>query len=72
MNPELRRMLSSINGTAVRWDHRDLMEKMGVNSRMALKMMGDLLLNPPEGFAVQEVEGARFTIEIRRSVLAVR
>ena len=67
MNPELRRMLSGINGTAVRWDHRDLMATMGVNSRMALKIMGDLLLNPPEGFAVQEVEGSRFTIEVRRA-----
>ncbi len=71
MNPELRRMLNSINGSAVRWDHRDLMVKMGVNSRMALKIMGDLLLNPPEGFAVQEVEGSRFTIEVRRSTHAL-
>lgn len=66
MDPELRRMLSSINGSAVRWDHRNFSGNLGLNSRMALKVMVDLLANPPEGFSVQEVEGSRFTLEIRR------
>jgi hypothetical protein len=67
MHPELRRMLSSINGTAVHWDHRNFMYEMGLNSRMALKAMTDMLANPPEGFDVKEVEGSRFTLEIRRA-----
>lgn len=66
MQPELRRMLNSINGSAVRWDHRNFMAGMGVNPRMALKVMTDLLGNPPAGFSITEVEGSRFTLEIRR------
>ncbi len=65
-------MFNNINGTAVRWDLRNFMGEMGVNSRMALKVMSDVLANPPHGFSITEVEGPRFTLEIRRLKDAVQ
>lgn len=66
MDPKLTKMLASIDGTAVRRDYRHFSECMEINRRKALLVMTDLLERPPEGFIVREVEGERFTIEIRR------
>lgn len=66
MDPGLKKMLASIDGTAVRRDYRHFSECMGINRRKALLVMTDLVGRPPEGFSVREVEGERFTIEIRR------
>lgn len=66
MDPGLRKMLASIDGTAVRRDYRHFSECMGINPRKALLVMMDLIRFTPEGFEVKEVDGERFTIEIRR------
>lgn len=66
MDPGLKKMLASVDGTAVRRDYRHFSECMGINRRKALMVMMDLVRQPPEGYSVREVEGDRFTIEIRR------
>ena len=69
MHPEIRRLIDSVNGTPVRissnkfaclWDPP-------LDFRRAVLYMRDLLLSPPPGFLIEEVEGRRITIEIRRS-----
>lgn len=68
MQPEIARLLRSVNRSAVRvtsprfarlWD-----PPLHVN--MAIKHMCDLVNRPPDGFLIQEIEGKRLTIEIRR------
>jgi len=37
-----------------------------ISHKLAIYRMRDLLLSPPEGYEVRELEGRRITIEIRR------
>lgn len=68
MHPEIQKLLRNVNGSPVRinstrfaylWD-----PPLHVN--LALKHMLDLVRSPPSGFMIQEVEGRKVTIEIRR------
>jgi hypothetical protein len=68
MEIPVRRLLSQVNGTPMRvsstrfarlWDPP-------ISHRLAIYRMRDLLLSPPEGYEVRELEGRRITIEIRR------
>jgi hypothetical protein len=68
MEIPVRRLLSQMNGTPMRisstrfarlWDPP-------ISHKLAIYRMRDLLLSPPEGYEVRELEGRRITIEIRR------
>lgn len=68
VHPEVQRLLNSVNGTPVRvsstrfaclWDPP-------LDFRRAVVYMRDLLLRPPEGFVIVEIEGRKVTLEIRR------
>lgn len=68
MEIPVRRLLSQVNGTPMRvsstrfarlWDPP-------ISHKLAIYRMRDLLLSPPEGYEVRELEGRRITIEIRR------
>lgn len=66
---EIRRLLSSVNGSPVRitstrfarlWDPP-------LNVNMAILHMRDLMMNPPAGYVIEEVEGRKLVLEIRRA-----
>ncbi len=68
MEIPVRRLLSQVDGTPMRvsstrfarlWDPP-------ISHKLAIYRMRDLLLSPPEGYEVRELEGRRITIEIRR------
>lgn len=68
MHLEIRRLLTNVDGAPVRisstkfarlWDPP-------ISVKMAVLHMRDLLLFPPEGYEVRELETERVTIEIRR------
>lgn len=68
MEIPVRRLLSQVDGSPVRvtstrfatlWDPP-------ISHKMAIYRMRDLLLSPPAGYEVRELEGRRITIEIRR------
>jgi len=68
MEIPVRRLLSQVNGTPMRisstrfarlWDPP-------ISHKLAIYRMRDLLLSPPEGYEVRELEGRHITIEIRR------
>lgn len=68
MEIPVRRLLSQVDGSPVRvtstrfaalWDPP-------ISHKMAIYRMRDLLVSPPAGYEVRELEGRRITIEIRR------
>jgi hypothetical protein len=68
MHPEIQKLLNQVNGTPVRvsstrfaclWDPP-------LDFRRAVVYMRNLLTCPPAGFVVEEVEGRKVTLEIRR------
>ncbi len=68
MEIQVRRLISQVNGSPMRinstrfaslWDPP-------ISHKLAIYRMRDLLLSPPEGYEVRELEGRRITIEIRR------
>lgn len=68
MDVEVRRLLSSVNGSPVRmtlarfsalWDPP-------LPHQRALLHMRDLMTNPPAGFVIEELEGRKLAILIRR------
>ena len=68
MEIPVRRLLSEVDGTPIRitsvrfarlWDPP-------ISHKLAIYRMRDLLLSPPEGYEVRELEGRHITIEIRR------
>lgn len=68
MHPEVQKLLNSVNGTPVRvsstrfaclWDPP-------LDFRRAIWFMRDLVLSPPAGFVIEEIEGRKVTLEIRR------
>jgi len=68
MEIPVRRLLSQVNGTPMRitsvrfarlWDPP-------ISHKLAIYRMRDLLMTPPAGYEVRELEGRHITIEIRR------
>ena len=65
---EIRRLLAKVDGSPLRvtslqfarlWDPP-------LHHTSAVLRMRDLVVNPPAGFAIEEKEGCRIVIEIRR------
>ena len=68
MHPEIQKLLNQVNGSPVRisstrfaclWDPP-------LDFRRAVVYMRNLLTHPPTGFEVEEIEGRKVTLEIRR------
>ncbi len=69
MEIQVRRLLNQVNGSPLRitsvrfarlWDPP-------ISHKLAIMRMRDLLMSPPAGYEVRELEGRLITIEIRRS-----
>lgn len=68
MHPEIQKLLNQVNGSPVRisstrfaclWDPP-------LDFRRAVCYMRNLLTQPPTGFEVEEIEGRKVTLMIRR------
>jgi len=68
MEIPVRRLLSQVNGSPMRIDSTQFARLWDppISHKLAIYRMRDLLLSPPEGYEVRELEGRRITIEIRR------
>ena len=69
MEIPVRRLLSQVNGSPMRIDSTRFAALWDppISHKLAIYRMRDLLLSPPEGYEVRELEGRRITIEIRRT-----
>lgn len=65
---EIRRLLARVNGSPVRVTSIQFANLWtpALHHTPAILRMRDLVLNPPAGFEIEEVEGRRIAIEIRR------
>ena len=68
MEIPVRRLLSQVNGSPMRIDSTRFARLWDppISHRLAVMRMRDLLMTPPAGYEVRELEGRRITIEIRR------